>query len=148
MNAHTWVSLHLGKHRTRARARTRMANLDPAFVNALVREPVCVFRSTFAWFSMFVFVFFCFAVFESFAILLRFYCSMFSLFVWVCVFSFVFSCVHCSLFFIWFLLLPVVFIFLRESFAVLEQCYSTAFFLKVTDFFYFNFTFFSLMFTT
>lgn len=50
-------------------------------------------------------------------------------------FSFVFSCVHCSLFFIWFLLLPVVFIFLRESFAVLEQCYSTAFFLKVTDFF-------------
>lgn len=31
--------------------------------------------------------------------------------------------------------LPVVFIFLRESFAVLEQCYSTAFFLKVTDFF-------------
>lgn len=51
-------------------------------------------------------------------------------------FSFVFSCVHCSLFFIWFLLLPVVFIFLRESFAVLEQCYSTAFFLKVTDFFF------------
>lgn len=38
--------------------------------------------------------------------------------------------------------LPVVFIFLRESFAVLEQCYSTAFFLKVTDFFNFNFTFF------
>lgn len=66
-------------------------------MNALVREPVCVFRSTFAWFSMFAFVIFCFAVFESFAILLRFYCSMFSLF--VCLSVCVFFCFQlCSLF--------------------------------------------------
>lgn len=86
--------------------------------------------------------FLCFAVFESFAILLRFYCFMFlfvCLFECVCVF-FCFSVLFAFLYLV--SALPVVYIFLRESFAVLEQCYSTAFFLKVTDFFNFNFTFF------
>lgn len=137
MNAHTWVSLFEQASHPGTCTHTHGQLGSSVRERACVRACLCISIATFAWFSMFAFVFFCFAVFESFAILLRFYCSMFSLFVCLfeCVFSFVFSCVHCSLYFIWFLLLPVVFIFLRESFAVLEQCYSTAFFLKVTDFF-------------
>lgn len=104
-------------------------------------------------FLRFLFVFLllfllCSSLFAIFAMI--FNCSMF---LFVCVFFFLFCFVRCLLFLVFgccFTSCLCCFVFLlRESFAVLEQCYSTAFILKVTDFFffYFNFTF-SLMFTT
>uniref|UniRef100_A0A8D8AIG0 (northern house mosquito) hypothetical protein n=1 Tax=Culex pipiens TaxID=7175 RepID=A0A8D8AIG0_CULPI len=121
-------------------------------VHTTTNVGACLFARTRLWVCLFVysdpllhgflcfhcFSFVVFAVFESFCnFRYDFYCSM--LFVCVCFFLF------CFVRFFLFLVaaLPVVlscFVFLlRESFAVLEQCYSTAFILKVTDFlFYFT----------
>lgn len=97
MNAHTWVSL--GRHDILARVRPW-----PTWIS--VRERAKVHACLFVYFDPLLHGFLCslflgFAVFESFAILLRFYCSMCfaCLFVWVCVcFLLFFSFVRFSLF--------------------------------------------------
>lgn len=100
MNAHTWVSLSIWASIApgHVHAHAWPTWIDGSVcVNALVCVLVCVFRSPLLHGFLCSLLFFCFAVFESFAILLRFYCSMFSLF--VCLSVCVFFCFKlCSLF--------------------------------------------------